>query len=114
MPHDRALFDVDGADLRRSGSGTGFERQVVNIVAGHAPAGRKPRFQLPKLLAVFEAQGPAGALADEENFALKDAAQIHIVVPLGIPESASIAEVQTKNRIMIGSGENHFAVLDNR
>src|SRR5437899_1407932 len=37
---DRALVNVDGANCRLTRVSRGFEREVVDVARGHAPAGR--------------------------------------------------------------------------
>src|SRR5260370_1007009 len=99
MSHDNPLLEVDLADLAL------FQRKVVIRTTSHAQTGREPRLDLPELLlAVGQAQGSAGGLPNQNDLTLKNAGQIEIITPLGLPERLAVAQIQTMNGTAVRRG----------
>src|SRR5207253_925253 len=64
--------------------------------------------------AVRQFERPATILSDQEYVVLENSSQIKIVSPFRLPDRPSVMNVQTMDTASVPSGENHFAVLNDR
>src|SRR5262249_9727013 len=91
------------------------ERQVVDVVAGDAVAGGHAGRDVPKVLALGEADGAGVALADDDRLAGEDAGEVQVVrLALLAPDGAAVLEVDAVDLAGVGGGEDHLAVHDDR